>query len=299
MTNPLFLSKGSTVAIIATARKITREELEPAIALLKNWGLNYILGKSIDAVSNQFAGSDEVRAADLQQQLDNPDVSAIWCARGGYGTARMVDLLDFSNFKKHPKWLVGYSDVTVLHTHINALGINTIHGQMCLEIEKRSNASRETLRELLFGNFNALSIANDALYHREGEANGRLLGGNLSVLMSILGSVSEVALKGAILFIEDLDEMLYHIDRIMQTLKRAGYLKNIAGLIVGGMSNMRDNIIPFGKTAIEIIAESVSEYNYPVCFNLPAGHMEDNRALVLGAEVELKVESKESTLFYR
>lgn len=307
MKNPPILTKGATVAIVATARKITTPELQPALHLLQSWGLKCVLGKSINAVENQFAGSDALRASDFQQQLDDPDISAIWCARGGYGTVRMIDKIDFTNFKKYPKWIIGYSDVTVLHTHINALGINTIHGQMCLEIEKRTQASRDTLRDILFGiispgsvsrNFNAIKIADISNYNREGVAKGRLLGGNLSVLMSILGSKSEVELNGAMLFIEDLDEMLYHIDRMMKTLKRAGYLKNIAGLIVGGMSDMRDNAIPFGKTAVEIISETVSEYNYPVCFNFPAGHIKDNRAIVMGAEVELEIKKNSTILYY-
>lgn len=299
MLKPTHLQKGDLVAIVATARKITKEELKPAINLLEKWNLKYVLGKSIDAINNQFAGTDALRASDFQEQLDNPNVKAIWCARGGYGTVRMIDLVDFTNFKKAPKWIIGYSDVTVLHTHINAMSITTIHGQMCLEIEKRTTASRETLQKLLFGNIKEINIAANSIYNREGVANGVLVGGNLSVLMSILGSISEVQLKGAILFIEDLDEMLYHIDRMMQTLKRAGYLKNILGLVVGGMSVMRDNTIPFGKSAIEIISETISEYNYPVCFNFPAGHLEDNRAILLGAEVEFKVTTASVSIKYK
>ncbi|WP_271855239.1 S66 peptidase family protein [Patiriisocius marinus] len=294
-----FLEKGALVAIVATARKITKEELMPAINLLESWGLKHILGDSIGVEEHQFAGSDALRAKDFQQQLDNPNVNAIWCARGGYGTVRMIDLVDFSNFKNNPKWVIGYSDVTVLHTHINALGFATIHGQMCLEIEKRTEESRATLKELLFGNFKEITIASTSKHNREGKVNGKLIGGNLSVLMSILGSISEVELKGAILFIEDLDEMLYHIDRMLQTLKRAGYLKNISGLIVGGMSSMRDNAIPFGETAIEIIATSVAEYEYPVCFNFPAGHIEDNRALVMGAEIDFEVHNTSATIKYK
>ncbi|GER58471.1 peptidase S66 [Patiriisocius marinus] len=299
MIKPPFLEKGALVAIVATARKITKEELMPAINLLESWGLKHILGDSIGVEEHQFAGSDALRAKDFQQQLDNSNVNAIWCARGGYGTVRMIDLVDFSNFKNNPKWIIGYSDVTVLHTHINALGFATIHGQMCLEIEKRTEESRATLKELLFGNFKEITIASTSKHNREGKVNGKLIGGNLSVLMSILGSISEVELKGAILFIEDLDEMLYHIDRMLQTLKRAGYLKNISGLIVGGMSSMRDNAIPFGETAIEIIATSVAEYEYPVCFNFPAGHIEDNRALVMGAEIDFEVHNTSATIKYK
>ena len=297
--HPKKLRKGDTIAIVSTARKVSNKELVPAILFAKKMGLEVHLGKTIEAKDNQYAGDDSLRAQDFQDALDNPIIKAIWCARGGYGTIRMVDLLNFTQFIQQPKWIIGYSDVTVLHSHINSLNIPTIHGQMCLEIEKKSKASRDTLQQALFADNPDISYSLDAsLPCRFGTATGTLVGGNLSVLYSILDSPSQIDWKCKILFIEDLDEMLYHIDRMMQNLKRSGRLKNLAGLIVGGMSEMRDNTIGFGKTAPEIIFEAVQGYQYPVSFNFPAGHIKDNKALVLGKVVTLEVTQKQLHLRY-
>ena len=297
--HPKKLRKGDTIAIVSTARKVSSKELAPAILFAKKMGLEVHLGKTIEAKDNQYAGDDTLRAQDFQDALDNPNIKAIWCARGGYGTIRMVDLLNFTQFIQQPKWIIGYSDVTVLHSHINRLNIPTIHGQMCLEIEKRSKASRDTLQQALFANDPDISYSLDASVPcRFGKATGTLVGGNLSVLYSVLDSPSQIDWKGKVLFIEDLDEMLYHIDRMMQNLKRSGRLKNLAGLIVGGMSEMRDNTIGFGKTAPEIIFEAVQGYQYPVSFNFPAGHIKDNRALVFGKVVTLEVTQKQLHLRY-
>ncbi|MGO3184292.1 MAG: S66 peptidase family protein [Aequorivita sp.] len=309
MITPSSLQNGDTVAIVSTARKVSIEELKPALQLLESWGLKAILGKTVGAEENQFAGHDGFRALDFQTMLDNPDIKAIWCARGGYGTVRMIDKLDFSTFKKHPKWIVGYSDVTVLHSHIHNLGVETVHAQMCLEIEKKSEETRESLRKVLFGEEYSISFETDTYkeafsntlrqaqhnalqeFNRVGLGKGELVGGNLSVLYSLCGSNSAINTDGKILFIEDLDEYLYHIDRMMMNLKRNGRLENLAGLIVGGMTKMNDNTIPFGKTAKEIIWKMVKDYNYPVCFDFPTGHIEDNRALIMGREVELNIQS--------
>ena len=297
--HPKKLRKGDTIAIVSTARKVSNKELAPAVLFAKKMGLEVHLGKTIEAKDNQYAGDDSLRAQDFQDALDNPNIKAIWCARGGYGTIRMVDLLNFTQFIQQPKWIIGYSDVTVLHSHINSLKIPTIHGQMCLEIEKRSKASRDTLQQALFADNPDISYSLDAsLPCRFGTATGTLVGGNLSVLYSILDSPSHIDWKDKVLFLEDLDEMLYHIDRMMQNLKRSGRLKNLAGLIVGGMSEMRDNTIGFGKTAPEIIFEAVQEYQYPVSFNFPAGHIKDNRALVFGKAVTLEVTQKQVHLRY-
>ena len=297
--HPKKLKKGDSIAIVSTARKVSSKELAPAILFIKKMGLKVHLGKTIEAKDNQYAGDDSLRAQDFQEVLDNPNIKAIWCARGGYGTVRIIDLLDFSNFIRHPKWIIGYSDITVLHSHINRLNIPTIHGQMCLEIEKKSKASRDTLQQALFGENPFISYSLDAsLPCRFGTARGSLVGGNLSVLYSILDSPSQIDWQGKVLFIEDLDEMLYHIDRMMQNLKRSGRLKNLAGLVVGGMSEMRDNTIGFGKTAPEIIFEAVQEDQYPVSFNFPAGHVQDNRVLVFGKETTLEVSPKQVYLRY-
>lgn len=294
MVIPPYLKKGDAVALVSTARKVTKQELTPAIELLRSWGLVPVLGSSIGAQYHQFAGEDALRMIDFQNMLDNPAIKAIWCARGGYGTVRIVDGLDFSTFLKHPKWIVGYSDVTVLHSHLHNLGIASIHGQMALEIEKKSEATSITLKKVLFGQ----SYTIDSKVHElqnNGIAMGTLIGGNLSILYSLCGSKSAINTEGKILFLEDLDEYLYHVDRMMQNLKRNGLLDHLAGLIVGGMSVMNDNTIPFGKNAEAIIAEAVAPYDYPVCYHFPVGHLKDNRALVMGSEINLTV-SKDQVL---
>lgn len=291
MNPPTYLLNGDTIAIVSTARKISKKELQPALNLLESWGLNAILGKTVGAEENQFAGSDDLRAADFQQMLDDPKIKAIWCARGGYGTVRIIDKLDFSAFKKNPKWIVGYSDVTVLHSHIHNFGIETLHAQMPLEIENKTAETAESIRKVLFGEDYNIEIERTNSFDSHGIVKGELVGGNLSVLYSLCGSNSEMKTAGKILFIEDLDEMLYHIDRMMMNLKRSGYLKNLKALIIGGMTEMKDNKVYFGKTAEKIITDLVKEYNYPVISNFPAGHIKDNRALIFGREVELNVQS--------
>jgi muramoyltetrapeptide carboxypeptidase len=300
MNRPEYLKKGDQVAIVATARKISLDEIEPAIALLKSWGLKAVVGKTIGATENQFAGSDAFRVIDMQQMLDNPNIKAIWFARGGYGTVRIIDHLDFTSFKKNPKWIVGYSDVTVLHSHIHNLGFETLHAPMPIDIAKQSEEAVVCMKKAFFGEIYNINFDSRDSRSRPGIGKGQLIGGNLSILYSLSGSASAIDTKGKILFIEDLDEYLYHIDRMMLNLKRNGYFDNLAGLIVGGMNAMRDNTKafgfksdnPFGKTAKEIISEAVSEYDYPVCFDFPSGHTENNIAVVFGREVELEVSDK-------
>jgi muramoyltetrapeptide carboxypeptidase len=296
MVTPVFLVSGDTVGIVSTARKISSIELKPLILLLKTWGLNYVLGSTINAKSKQYAGDDATRALDFQTMLDDPKVKAIWCARGGYGTVRIIDQLDFSVFRKNPKWIIGYSDVTVLHSHVHSFGVETLHANMAIDINSKTENTRSSINKVLFGKDYNIKIASGNELNRTGDAKGQLIGGNLSILYSLIGSSSELITKGKILLIEDLDEMLYHIDRMMQSLKRSGALENIKGLVVGGMNDMKDNTIPFGKTAEEIVLEAVLEYNYPVCFDFPSGHINDNRALILGRKIQLKVDKNEVTL---
>ena len=289
MIIPPYLKEGDTVAIVCTARKISKKELDPAIKLLTHWGLKVKLGDTVGKEYHQFGGTDVQRAEDFQEMLDDKEVQAIWCARGGYGTVRMIDEVNFSSIETNPKWIIGYSDPTVLHCHIHNLGVATIHGQMCLEIENKTEATRDTLKNILFGNYDAIKFASDFNLNRTGHAKGQLIGGNLSVLSSVLGSKSTIKTEGKILFLEDLDEYLYHIDRMVHNIKRNGFFKNLAGLVIGGLTDMHDNTSPFGQSAEEIIANAVKEFNFPVCFNFPAGHSKDNRALIFGAETELIV----------
>lgn len=302
LKRPQYLKAGDVIGIAAPARKVSPEELAPAIALFESWGLRVKLPEDLFCTDNQFAGSDAVRAGVMQQLLDDEEVRAIVCARGGYGSVRIVDRLDFAAFAAHPKWVVGYSDVTVLHSHIHAhCGVETLHATMPINIpgdaREVSYPAVESMRKALFGE--AIAYQKEATaYDRKGCAQGTVVGGNLSILYSLCGSPSAVDTKGKILFIEDLDEYLYHIDRMVQNLKRNGLLAGLAGLVVGQMSDMHDNTIPFGHSAEEIVREAVCEYDYPVCFGFPAGHNGmDNHALVLGRRAELRVGEDVSLIF--
>lgn len=288
MITPPFLEKSDKIAIVSTARKVSREELEFAVNLVKSWGLEALIGKTIGAEQDQFAGNDALRTEDFQQMLDHPEIKAIWCARGGYGTVRIIDNLDFTQFKKHPKWIIGYSDVTVLHSHLNILGFQTLHAPLAFDIAHQNLEVQQNLQDILFGKNTWYKIPSH-IKNRPGTAEGELIGGNLSILYSLCGSASAVETKDKILFIEDLDEYLYHIDRMLQNLKRNGVFKHLAGMIVGGMTKMHDNTIPFGKTVIEIIEEVVAEYHFPVCYHFPAGHTPENNPLVFGKKIKLEV----------
>ena len=298
MIRPPYLQSGDKIAIVSTARKISSEELQPFLKLIKNWDLVAVLGTTIDAEDHQYAGDDELRAKDFQNALNNPEIKASWCARGGYGTVRIIGALDFSEFLKTPKWIIGYSDVTVLHSHIHNLGIETLHANMAMEMDIKTTETRNSPFEVLFGNDYKVSYNSNHSFNKLGTVTGKLVGGNLSILYSLIGSPSHIDTDGKILFIEDLDEMLYHVDRMMQNLKRSGMLSNIKGLIVGGMNDMNDNTIPFGKSAEETIHEIVSPYSFPVCFGFPAGHIKDNQAIILGRKVSFEVTEKEVTLSF-
>ena len=296
MITPPYLKQGDTIAIVATARKNIEDNLQPAISWLKNWGLEVVIGSTIGLDRNQLAGTDEQRAADFQKQLDNPNIKAIWCVRGGYGTVRMIDLLDFTKFKQSPKWIVGFSDVTVLHSHLSTMGFQSIHGIMPVS-SKATEEAKESLRKALFGEHLEYTVPCENK-NRLGSAKGELVGGNLSILYSLLGSPSAIDCTDKILFIEDLDEYLYHIDRMMMNLKRNGCLESLKGIIVGGMTKMKDNDIPWGKDALEIIDDVTSKYNIPIIYNFPAGHMADNHALIIGKQVSIEVNDLESKVIF-
>jgi muramoyltetrapeptide carboxypeptidase len=297
MIIPPYLKKGDDVILIATARKISSEELDPAITIIKSYGLNVILGEHIFEIDNQFAGTDLERKTDLQWALNHKTAKAIIIARGGYGSVRLVENLDFSEMKKNPKWLVGYSDVTVLHNALHNEGLATLHATMPLNFTKNEEATK-CMFNALFGNLNETKINENLSLNKDGIVNAEIVGGNLSLIYSLSGTPFDLNTDGKILFLEDLDEYLYHIDRMMMQLKLSGKLKNLAGLIVGGMSDMKDNQIPFGKTAEEIIFNAIKDYDYPVCFNFPAGHIDRNLALYFGKEASLIVNSGSATVSY-
>ena len=289
MLLPPFLKPGDTVGIAATARKISAAEIEDAKQAAMQHGFNIVLSPTLFASSNQFAGTDEERAAGINSLLKNPDVKAIWCARGGYGSVRILNKIDWEYWHKHPKWICGFSDVTAIHLHLQQnFGMASMHSEMMLGFAENDDAAHTSFFGLLQGQ----ALTYHAPIHelnRAGSAKGELIGGNISVLYSMLGSISQPDTKGKILFLEDLDEYLYHIDRIMMALDRANLLNSLAGLLVGGLSDMHDNAVPFGKTPEEIIADAVAKYGYPVGFNFPAGHIKNNLATVLGAETTMQV----------
>ena len=297
MKQPHYLKKDDQVALVCTARKFTKEACEPAIQLLASWGLKAVLGATIGKDNFQLGGTDEERAADLQQMLDRPDIKAIWIARGGYGTVRILDKLDFTAFIKAPKWIVGFSDITVLHSHVNTLQIPSIHAIMPFTVPNTIESAVVSLRKALFGETLSYEIPSHPA-NKTGQASGELVGGNLSILYSLLGSATSLNTKGKILYIEDLDEYLYHIDRMMYNLKRNGYFEGLQGMVVGGMTDMHDNAIPFGFDAVQIILDITKEYAFPVCFDFPAGHVQDNRALRLGQQVVLAVEKERTSLTF-
>lgn len=300
MQQPAFLEVGDQVAIVSTARKISQEELSPAIQVIENWGLKVVFSEALFEVFHQFAGTEKQRLANLQHWLDDKNVKAIICARGGYGTVQIVDRLDFSFFKKHPKWIAGYSDVTTLHTHIHQhVKVETIHGTMPINFPKdgTDNESTLSLKAALFGELSTYSFKSHPL-NIKGEASGELIGGNLSILYSLSGTNSAVDMRGKLLFMEDLDEYIYHIDRMMMNLRKSDWLKGVQGIIIGGMSDMNDNAVSYGQTAEEIIRQRTEDLGIPVAFNFPAGHIEPNKAIYFGRKCHLLVSESGSKLSF-
>tara|TARA_B100000405_G_C16715463_1_gene420643 strand:+ start:2723 stop:3616 length:894 start_codon:yes stop_codon:yes gene_type:complete len=288
MIIPPKLNKGDKVALIATARHISKNELLPAIQVIHKWGLQIEYGENLFKIHNQFAGSEKERSDDLQKMLDDKSIKAVFCVRGGYGTVRIIDNIDFSFFLNNPKWIVGYSDITVLHNHINNFGIASLHASMPINFKDNTAKSLNSIYNCLFELQNNIAC-NPFPLNKFGVAKGEVVGGNLSVIYSLLGSASDINTKDKILFIEDLDEYLYHIDRMIFNLFRNKKFSSIRGLIVGGMTKMNDNKIPFGKNANEIIFEKTIHLNIPICFNFPSGHLDDNQSIVFGKESSLMV----------
>ncbi|MFC3561225.1 S66 peptidase family protein [Pedobacter jamesrossensis] len=288
---PSYLKKGDKVAIVCPAKKLPKP-IDYAISVLKSWGLEVIIGKSVYAEYNQFAGSDILRASDIQTYLDDPLVKAIISGRGGYGTVRIIDELDFTGFKKAPKWFVGFSDITVLLSHIFAnLNIQSMHAQMPYTFEEATPESLLSLRKALFGENQSYQYLSE-FSNRTGNCQGILIGGNLTLLCMVQGSVSEMDFDDKILFLEDVGEHEFSIDRMMRMLKRACKLSKLKGLIIGAFNEIGVEKIPFGQTANEVIWDIVKDYDYPVCFNFPSGHIDNNLTMVVGANVKLEIETK-------
>ena len=304
ITQPAYLQKGDTIAIVAPAGILKNKEdvIKKAKSLAESWGLHVVYGKNLFNQGHHFAGSDEERANDFQKALDNPNIKAIWAARGGYGSVRILDKLDFTKFKENPKWIIGYSDITALHSHVHTLGIETIHGMMGTSLGDELLAIEETVttfKKALFGKRLKYKVEPNS-FNRKGEAKGKLVGGNLSILMSVLGSKSQMNTTDKIVFIEEIGEYKYSIDRMLQSLKRAGLFEECNGLVIGDISNIKKNTTKWGKPIEQLILDVVAEYDFPVLFNFPAGHEKDNRALILGRKINLKVNTdKPSTLVFK
>ncbi len=293
---PSNLSPGDEIHIISTARFVEIAFIQNAIETLENQGFKVVTGKNLFEQDHQFAGTDAGRLADLNAAIRNPKCRAILCARGGYGTARIIDGMDLLSLKSDPKWIVGYSDITALHNHVyTQIGLESIHGTMPVNFSTNSFESIDSLTFILSGKEVSYKFPQHQ-FNRSGEGVGEMVGGNLSVIYSLLGSTSSLNTDGKILFLEDLDEYLYHVDRMMLAMDRSGKLKNLAGLIIGGMSDMNDNTVPFGKSAEEIISERVAEYRFPVVFGFPAGHLPDNRAWIHGKKRRLIVQNDQPSL---
>ena len=302
LIQPAYLKKGDTIAMVAPAGVIkNKEPIEKAIKILKSWGLHIVLGKHVFTNNFHFAGTDAQRVEDFQEALDNPSVKAIIAARGGYGTGRIIDAINFEAFKNHPKWIVGYSDVTVLHSHIHTLGIETMHAAMGISFLNETDdhlASIASLKSTLFGQHLEYEILSSK-YNQPGDVSGQLVGGNLSLLQNLVGTDSSIDTSNKILFIEEIGEYLYHIDRMLYGLKRNGYFENCKGLIIGGFSNIKKNSTPFGMTLEELVLNITKEYDFPILFDFPAGHENKNFPLILGREIKMKVGKTRSSVKFK
>lgn len=298
MIIPSYLKKGAKIRIISPAGKVKQKLIFPAVEWLEKKGYKVEFGKHIFSQHFQFSGTDEERLEDLQTAFDDPDCSAIICSRGGYGLVRIIDKIDFTEFKKKPKWLIGYSDISILHSAINNFGVASIHGTMPPFFFNESGDANEnllSLMDLVSDEFLGYEFEGNKK-NKTGRTKGELVGGNLSILTSLLGTDYEIETEGKILFIEEIDEYLYHIDRMIYQLKLAGKLDKLTGLIVGDFTGIKDNDLPFGETVEEIILKAVKEYNFPVCFGFSAGHDKKNLALIFGKNSDLKVSKNQSKL---
>lgn len=293
MIRPPFLQAGSKIALIAPSGAVESQWIDGAIQLLETWGLQVIVGQHARGKYHRFSGTDQERLEDLQWAIDQPNVAAILCLRGGYGLTRIIDRVNFAPLVKYPKWLIGFSDITVLHGALSAIGVESVHSIMAKQICQEQEPCQQ-LQRLLFGQLPTYQVAPHEL-NREGSAQGKLIGGNLSVLYGLRSTPMDVKAMGNILLIEDLCEPLYHIDRMMQNLRLSGLLEQISGLIVGQFSDITPDST-FAQGAYGIIAEAVKDYHYPVCMNAPFGHVDYHLPLVIGSQTTLTVTAQHSLI---
>jgi muramoyltetrapeptide carboxypeptidase len=296
---PRALKKSDEIRIVAPASAVEKDYIDKAIHSLIELGYTVSLGKFTMNHHHQFAGTDAERAEDFQEAIDDPSVAAIFCARGGYGSIRIIDLIDFNSFAENPKWIAGFSDITVIHTYLNRVyDLATIHSQMPVNIDSPTFPENlKKLQKILEGHKPEIKLEPHEL-NRPGFGKGKLVGGNLSILYSLQSTKCEIDTLGNILFIEDVGEQLYHVDRMMQNLLHSGKLEGLSGLIVGGLTDMKDKRRPFGKTAEEIVLETVRKYDFPVVFGFPAGHMDNNQPFILGSEIRLTADRQQTKIHY-
>lgn len=294
MILPAYLKKGDTIGIVCPSGFMPLDRVKSCIETLQQWGYKVKTGNTVGSQYHYFSGTDEERLADLQEMMDDEEIKAILCGRGGYGLSRIIDRINFKAFKKCPKWIIGYSDITLLHMHIfRKFGISTIHSPMASAFNDGNNTNKyiQSLKKMLTGKKMSYSCLPHPL-NQKGQVVGKLVGGNLSLLSHSCGTPSEPITIGSILFLEDLGEYIYNIDRMLQQLKRSGKLSKLNGLIIGSFTEMKDTIIPYGKEVYEVILDAVKDYDYPVCFNFPVGHTNENYALKIGVQYELNVGGK-------
>jgi len=299
MIQPEFLKPGDEVAIISPSFFIDEEKLADAITFIERWGLRVRVGKNSLKRNGPFAGSDEERLSDFQEMTDDPQIKAVICSRGGYGVSKIISKVDFSALKKNPKWYVGFSDITVLHMWLSEVcGIISVHGEMPLNFSnpEKSQSTFISLQQSLFGNLKSCEWEGTIL--RPKNIYGEITGGNLSLIYSMIGTVAEPSTKGKILFIEEVGEYFYHVDRMMTSLKLAGKLEGISALLVGGMNKIEESKNPWGMSIEETLSGLLSEYDYPVFFNFPAGHVSDNRAFYIGKHAKIDVKDKKAILTF-
>ena len=301
LIQPESLKSGDTISILAPSGVLNNfdKKIEKAINIFKSWGLNVVLGNHIYDKNGHFAGTDKNREKDFQKALDNKNIKAIWCARGGYGAVRIIDKLNFDNYLKNPKWIIGFSDITVIHNKLNFLNSESIHAMMITGFEDigQNNDSLSKLKNVLFGDSLSYSITSNK-NNKTGKSEGIIVGGNLTLIQSTIGSKTELKMKDKILFIEEIGEYAYHIDRMLYSLKRAGYFENCKGLIVGQISDVKKNTTDFGRSINELILDVLDEYNFPILFDFPAGHEKTNFPIILGRKVILEVSKSDSKVIF-
>jgi muramoyltetrapeptide carboxypeptidase len=301
LIQPEYLKSGDTISIVAPSGVLNNfdNKITKAINIFKSWGLNVVIGNHIFDKNGHFAGTDKNREKDFQKALDNKNIKAIWCARGGYGAVRIIDNLNFDSYLKNPKWIIGFSDITVIHNKLNLLNSESIHAMMITGFDDidQNNDSLSKLKNVLFGDNLSYSI-NSNKNNKTGKSEGILVGGNLTLIQSTIGSKTELKMKDKILFIEEIGEYAYHIDRMLYSLKRADYFENCKGLIVGQISDVKKNTTDFGRSINEIILDILDEYNFPILFDFPAGHEKTNFPIILGRKVILDVSKSDSKVIF-